>query len=124
MLLFVLVFIVLATTLVLLTAAGTAQFARSAGSERTSILLRQMIDSGIAWAQTKRSMGSETASEQAPPRTIILDAASLVPSPGTGEIRLTYLNVAPAAVIVEAVFERDNKRHRSSAQVTLKSVRG
>ncbi|MCH8149116.1 MAG: hypothetical protein IH987_14225 [Planctomycetes bacterium] len=121
MLLFVLVFIVLATTLVLLTAAGTAQFARSARSERTSLLLRQMIDSGIAWSRTNRGTGSETTSEPQP-RTIVLDAADLVPSPGTGEIRLTYLNVAPPAVIVEAVFERDNKRHRSSAQVTLKSA--
>ena len=48
--------------------AGTAQFARSAGAERTSILLRQMIDSGIAWARTNRSMGSETASQSPAPR--------------------------------------------------------
>lgn len=119
MLLFVLVFIGLATTLVLLTAASTAQFALSAGSERTSLLLRQMIDSGIAWARTNRGTRSGTTSEPRP-GTIILDAAHLVPSPGTGEIRLTYLNVAPPTVIVEAVFERDNKRHRSVVQFALK----
>ena len=119
MLLVVLVFIVLATTLVLLTAAGTAQFARSAGAERTSILLRQMIDSGIAWARTNRSRGSETASQSPAPRPIVLDAAGLVPSPGHGEIRLTFLNGAQSVVIVEAIFERHNRKHSRVAQVAL-----
>ena len=119
MLLVVLVFIVLATTLVLLTAAGTAQFARSAGAERTSILLRQMIDSGIAWARTNRSIGSETASQSPAPRPIVLDAAELVPSPGTGEIRLTFLNGPPSAVIVEAILERHNRKHRRLVQVSM-----
>lgn len=119
MLLVVLFFIVLATTLVLLTAAGTAQFARSAGAERTSILLRQMIDSGIAWARTNRSMGSETASQSTAPRPIVLDAAGIIPTPGTGEIRLTFLNGARSVVIVEAFFERHNRRHRRVARVAL-----
>lgn len=119
MLLVVLVFIVLATTLVLLTAAGTAQFARSAGAERTSILLRQMIDSGIAWARTNRGRRGETASQSTPPRSIVLDAAGIIPSPGTGEIRLTFLNDARSAVIVEAIFERHNKRHRRLVKVSM-----
>ena len=119
MLLVVLVFIVLATTLVLLTAAGTAQFARSAGAERTSILLRQMIDSGIAWARTNRRLESETARQSAVPPNIVLDAAGIIPTPGTGEIRLTFLNGPPSAVIVEAIFERDNRRHRRLVQVSM-----
>ncbi len=119
MLLVVLVFIVLATTLVLLTAAGTAQFARSAGAERTSILLRQMIDSGIAWARTNRSLGSETASQSTAPRPVVLDAAGIIPAPGTGEIRLTFSNSARSAVIVEAIFERHNRKHRRLVQVSL-----
>lgn len=122
MLLLVLVFIVLATALVFLTAAGTAQFARSAGAERTSILLRQMIDSGIAWARTNRSAGSETESQSTAPRPIVLDAAGIVPSPGTGEIRLTFLNGAGSVVIVEAILERYNRRHRRVARVALETA--
>ena len=119
MLLVVLVFIGLATTLVLLTAAGTAQFARSAGAERTSILLRQMIDSGIAWARTNGSMGSKIANQATAPRPIVLDAAGIIPSPGTGEIRLTILNGARSVVIVEAIFERHNRKHRRLVQVSM-----
>ncbi len=119
MLLFVLVFIVLATTLVLLTAAGTAQFARSAGGERTAILLRQMIDSGIAWARTNRSMGSETVNQSKTSRSIVLDAAELVPSSGTGEIRLAFVDDERSVVIVEALFEQYGERHRRVAEVAL-----
>lgn len=119
MLLLVLVFIVLATTLVLLTAAGTSHFARSSGAERTSILLRQMIDSGIAWARTNRSGRSESAIQPTSSRPIVLEAAGIVPKPGNGEIRVTFLDPAGFNVTVEATFERYNRRHRRVVRVAL-----
>ncbi|MFQ5414995.1 MAG: hypothetical protein ACE5E6_11105 [Phycisphaerae bacterium] len=130
----VLVYLVMAGALLAVIAAGTAQFARTARHEHASLLLRQLIDSGHAWATARVSVQPLHPSridrvphplrrELAPPsespttrdakgggRTpdrIELDAADIVPENASATVVVTVHpqpNGAAARIVVHATL--------------------
>ncbi len=71
-LILVLVYLTLAASLLLTTAAGTAQLVNTTRQEHVSILLRQLSDSGAAWVKANRAALTQTTK-------VTLDAVDLVP---------------------------------------------
>ncbi len=71
-LILVLVYLTLAASLLLTTAAGTAQLVSTTRQERVSALLRQLSDSGAAWVKANRASITQTTK-------VTLDGVDLVP---------------------------------------------
>ena len=103
-LLLLLVFIVLASSLLLLTTGGTAQFLRTSRQEHTSILLRQMIDSGRAWVDVHDRPQPGAA-------PIELDATDILPPDASGRVTIFSKPETPGIVAIEAHFELHGRSH-------------
>ena len=107
-LLLVLVFIVLAGSLLVLMTGGTAQFVRTCRQEHTSLILRQLIDSGRAWADAH-----DLPRSQAVP--IDLDATDILPPDASGRVRITAGADTPGTVVIEAQFELHGRSYARNA---------
>ena len=89
----VLVYIVLAGSLMLLTTASVGQLIRTDRSAHHSILLRQLIDSGRAWADAHGDLPTETP--------ITLDPADILPEDASGTVTITLRPDPPVTVVIE-----------------------
>ena len=107
-LLLVLVFIVLAGSLLVLMTGGTAQFMRTCRQEHTSLILRQLIDSGRAWADAHDLPRPEAG-------PIELDAIDILPSEATGSVTIVAGPEKPEVVIIEAQFELRGRSYARKA---------
>ncbi|UCC29265.1 MAG: hypothetical protein JSU86_13810 [Phycisphaerales bacterium] len=90
----VLVYIVLAGSLMVLTTTSTGQLVRTGRHEHASILLRQLIDSGRAWAYARADVHVETP--------ITLDAAEILPAESSGHVTIVVKPGKPETVLIEA----------------------
>jgi hypothetical protein len=109
MLVLAIFFIFLATSLATLIMAGSAQLIRTAGHEHEAILLRQMIDSGRAWAL------SHTPRPAAP---VALSGADLLPEGSSGEVRIDF-DPNAGDVVVTAALKRNSRELSQTSRFRL-----
>jgi len=87
-LLLALAYIALTVGLLALIAAGASQLGRVDRHERQALILRQMIDSGRAWALVHQN-------DEANPSAVTLDAQELIPAPASGAITVVSTRGTP-----------------------------
>lgn len=97
----VLTYIVLATSLVLVTAASTGQLVRTVRDADTRILLRQMTDSAAAWCVSHVSKLGDTP--------VTLDVAGILPKSMTGHVTARLPGDAGNEVVIEATLNRTGR---------------
>lgn len=102
----VLVYIVLAGSLMVLITASTGQLVRTSRHEHASILLRQLIDSGRAWAYARADVQAETP--------ITLDAADILPGESSGNVTIVVKPGRPETVLIEAQLQLRGRRFTRS----------
>ena len=108
LLILVLVFLVLASSLLVLTTAGAVQFSRTCRQEHTSILLRQLIDSGRAWVNVHDlSRPGDAAIE--------LDASAVLPPDASGGVTIVANPGTPGTVVMEAHLELHGRSYARTA---------
>ncbi len=98
----VLTYILLATSLVLVTAASTGQLVRTGRDADTRILLRQLTDSAAAWCLSHASELGDTP--------VTLDAGGILPEGMTGHVTVRLPGTAGNEVEVEATLNRTDRR--------------
>ncbi len=108
-LLLVLVYMVLAGSLMLTTAASTGQLVRTGRSEHVSVLLRQLIDSGYAWADAHGALVLETP--------ITLDAADILPPDGSGDVTIIVDRRTPGAMLIKARLQLHYRQFTRTARL-------
>lgn len=102
----VLVYIVLAGSLMVLITASTGQLVRTSRHEHASILLRQLIDSGRAWAYARADVHAETP--------ITLDAADVLPAESSGHVTIVVKPGKPETMLIEAQLQLHGRRFTRS----------
>ncbi len=119
-LVFVLTLVVLAAALLTMVTASVGQLVKVGRHESHEMQLRQMIDSGVAWARAHRNQWPHEAGH---PGVVALAGASLLPS--VREATITLVPLADAhgvlyAVDVTAMVIRPSGRVQTrSASATL-----
>lgn len=102
----VLVYIVLAGSLMVLITASTGQLVRTGRHEHSSILLRQLIDSGRAWAYARADVRADTP--------ITLDAADILAAESSGQVTIVVKPGNPETVVIEARLQLHGRRFTRS----------
>jgi len=111
MIVLVIFVIFLAGILAALASAHTVQLVRTTRHHRESIVLRQMADSALAWLKTRPNW------REAVPT--VLDAKSLVPDGGSGNIGISVLATDPDVVVVEARLTSGHRQRRLTTTFQL-----
>ena len=109
----VLVYIVLAGSLMLLTTASVGQLIRTNRSAHHSILLRQLTDSGRAWADARENLPMETP--------IALDPASMLPAEVSGTVTITLRPDPLPTITIEAELQIHGRAITSTTVSSLYS---
>ena len=91
-LLLVILFIALASSLLVLVMAGTVDLVRTTRHEHESILLRQLTDSGHAWV---RAHGVPEHDE-----AVTLDASTILPEGVSGAVKISLKKQTPNVVFI------------------------
>lgn len=107
----VLTYIVLATSLVFVTAASTGQLVRTARDADTRILFRQLTDSAAAWCVSHVSKLSDTP--------VTLDAAGMLRQGMTGHVTVRLPSGAGNEVVIEATLNRTGRRFVQRRSYTI-----
>ena len=108
----VLVYIALAGSLMVLTTASTGQLVRTSRHEHASILLRQLIDSGRAWACARTDLPAETP--------IVLDAADILPPESSGNVNIVVKSGKPETVVIEVQLQLRGRRFAHSSTFVIR----
>lgn len=97
----VLTYILLATSLVLVTAASTGQLVRTGRDANIRIVLRQLTDSAAAWCVSHASELGDTP--------VTLDAAGILPEGLTGQVTVRLPDRAGDTVEIEATLTKNGR---------------
>ena len=108
----VLVYMALAGSLMVLTTASTGQLVRTSRHEHASILLRQLIDSGRAWACARADLRAETP--------ITLDAADILPPESSGHVTIVIKPGKPETVVIEVQLQLRGRRFARSGMFAIR----
>ncbi|MHC4696767.1 MAG: hypothetical protein ACYTFA_08505 [Planctomycetota bacterium] len=90
----VLLYLALASSLMVLITAGSVQLVRTTRHEHESILLRQLTDSARAWGRVQRDLPPDTH--------VTLSGGNIPPEGVSGEVRISVDTETPDAVVIRA----------------------
>lgn len=125
-LILVLVYLTLAASLLLTTAAGTAQLVGTTRREHVSTLLRQLNDSGAAWVKANRAALTQTTK-------VTLDGVDLVPPNSSAVVTITrpsQSGVRPplrtagehgATIVIDVELRMHGRRYLRAVTLTTNS---
>ncbi len=113
-LLFVLAYMFLVGALMVTMAGGLAQFSDTARQARTSILLRQLTDSALDWAEQHDEVWMRETE-------ITLDAAGLLPPDASATVRLQSQpgsGTRTSTILIEARLEMRSRSYTRTVSVS------
>lgn len=107
LLVMVLYFLVLVGSMAVLIMGNTSQLARTTRHAHEMVLLRQLVDSGKAWADAQAAL--------LPGVVTTLSGSGILPPDATGAIRITRPKDAPDAILVTAELNWPGRKLRKES---------